>query len=239
MRLAISRYSPLLCQFLNPTNKISLESISSHCMNARIFQLFFIATSISVIFCFFFFFSFISCAYLDGLPILKYFQVLYSSNTSGNFLLYSVHCRDYRLFYTYTGNNFDSARSLFLSFIHFQCDLAFFSFSLYFSLSSLFGDSLSRDTVDNYSYLALWNLTAYDLPLLDKDNSPRCTEILWIFSSGTSTEEVILKRDRQSLDVTSSNIFHNRFNNNICTKSCYVKRIFLKEIHESSKKKIR
>lgn len=155
IRKIFSLFSSFVPISINPTNKISLESISSHCMNDRIFQLFFIATSISVIFCFFFFFSFISCAYLDGLPILKYFQVLYSSNTSGNFLLYSIHCRDYRLFYTYTGNNFDSARSLFLSFFHFQCDLAFFSFSLYFSLSSLFGDSLSRDTVDNYSYLAL------------------------------------------------------------------------------------
>lgn len=111
----------------------------------------------------------------------------------------TTRCR-YR--YYYIGNNsnsqsFSLAHSISIQF-SFSFFLSFsFSFFLYFLTFvsfSPFDDSLSRGTTDNYSYLSLWNLSAYDLPLLDKDNSPRCTGILRIFSSGTKTEEVIFDR---------------------------------------------
>lgn len=106
--------------------------------------------------------------------------------------------RRYR--YYYIGNNSDSRSFSLAHSISIQFSFSFLSLFLFFFLPLLsyfrffffsFGDSLSRGTTDNYSYLSLWNLTAYDLPFLDKDNSPRCTGILRIFSSGTKTEEVI------------------------------------------------
>lgn len=114
----------------------------------------------------------------------------------------ATRCR-YR--YYYIGNNsnsrsFSLAHSISIQFsFSFFLSFSFSSFSsflyfLTFVSFSPFDDSLSLGTTDNYSYLSLWNLTAYDLPLLDKDNSPRCTGILRIFSSGTKTEEVIFNR---------------------------------------------
>lgn len=139
------------------------------------------------------FFLLISCTYFDGCQhcsgiylgvyiVLIHQEIRRYSDSSSILVL------------LYIGNNSRSFSFAHSISIQFSFSLSHPCFTFLLPSSSPFGDSLSCGTTYNYSYLFLWNLTAYDLPLLDKDNSPRCTRILLIFSSGTKTEEVIFDR---------------------------------------------